>query len=304
MPEKRHLIAGLGEVLWDLFPEGKQLGGAPANFAYISTLLGNRGVVASRVGNDALGAEALQQLHAHTLDCAYIQRDPQLPTGTVKVQVGPQGQPSFEISEPVAWDALEWTQEWRSLAGTVDAVCFGSLAQRSSNSRETILAFLENIRPATLRVFDVNLRLQNYSPEILSSSCDLADVIKMNDDELPKILDQLHLAQGDMETSARRMCEAYNLRLVCITRGSGGSLLVAKTASHSHPGIPVKVVDTVGAGDAFAAGLVHEYLCGKFSEEKTLKEHELAVMNERGNRMGAWVASHAGGMPDPKKFSV
>lgn len=148
---RKHTIVGLGEVLWDLLPGGKQLGGAPANFAYITSLLGDRGVVASRVGTDALGKEAVRKLETLSLEIAHLQRDSQHPTGTVKVEVDSHGQPVFEISENVAWDFLEWTPEWESLAKQADAICFGSLAQRSSGSRQTMLRFLQAARPEALK---------------------------------------------------------------------------------------------------------------------------------------------------------
>ncbi|HEY1799405.1 MAG TPA: carbohydrate kinase [Terriglobales bacterium] len=294
------IVVGLGEVLWDFLPSGRQLGGAPANFAYISTILGNCGVVASRIGDDALGEEAIAQLRERTLQCDYLQRDPKHPTGTVKVSLDSQRQPGFVISEAAAWDSLEWTPEWKALAQGADAVCFGSLAQRSAESRETIQSFLEHTAPDTLRVFDVNLRQSYYSAKILAASCKLADLVKMNEDEFPTVLESLRLSQESMELSARQMIETFDLKLVCITRGAGGSLLVAKNFTHSHPGIPCKVADSVGAGDAFTAGLVHEYLHKKNSHEAELDEQSLALMNERGNRMGAWVASQAGAMPSKR----
>ena len=291
------IVVGLGEVLWDFLPTGRQLGGAPANFAYISTLLGNRGVVASRIGDDALGEEAIAQLRERNLQCDYMQRDPEHPTGTVKVSLDSQGQPGFVISEAAAWDSLEWTPEWKTLAQRADAVCFGSLAQRSAESRETIQRFLEHTAPDTLRVFDVNLRQSYYSAEILASSCKLADVVKMSEDEFPTALKSLRLPQESIELAARQMIETFDLKLVCITRGAAGSLLVTKNSSHSHPGVPCNVVDSVGAGDAFTAGLVHEYLREGKLRQAELDEQSLAQMNESGNRMGAWVASQPGAMP-------
>jgi fructokinase len=290
-------IVGLGELLWDCLPAGRQLGGAPANFAYISTVLGNRGVIASRVGNDALGEEAIRQLQERMVECEYIQSDTKHPTGIAEVGLNPQGQPSFEIAEGAAWDSLEWSPEWKALAQRADAVCFGTLAQRSAESGETIQSFLKNTAPNTLRVFDVNLRQNYYSAEILATSCGLADLVKMNEDEFPTVLELLRLPREGVEMSAQRMIEACHLKLVCITRGASGSLLVADNSSHSHPGIPCKVVDSVGAGDAFTAGLVHEYLHKKKSREAELDGQLLALMNERGNKIGAWVASQSGGMP-------
>ena len=142
---KQFNVIGLGEVLWDMFPEGKQLGGAPANFAYITTLLGDCGIVASRIGNDALGEEACLQLTKLGLQTTFVQNDDAHPTGMVQVQVDSQGQPSFVITEGVAWDFMAWTPEWKALAEKADAVCFGSLAQRSADSSATIHKFLSLI---------------------------------------------------------------------------------------------------------------------------------------------------------------
>src|ERR1700737_4884640 len=163
MAEKNYVTVGLGELLWDMFPEGKQLGGAPANFAYMTRLLGDEGIVASRVGTDALGRSAGRRLERLGLRTSHIQVDPTHPTGTVKVKVDPAGQPTFEIAESVAWDFFEWTPEWRSLAERADAVCFGSLAQRCPPSRATIRTFLNALRPSAPRVLDVILRKSFYT---------------------------------------------------------------------------------------------------------------------------------------------
>jgi fructokinase len=295
-------VVGLGEVLWDLFPERSCLGGAPANFAYIATLLGDQGIVASRVGNDSLGSEALRQLKELGLDIDHVQSDPQHPTGTVKVEVDCKGQARYQIAHPVAWDFLEWTPAWRHLAEAADAICFGSLAQRSEESRATIRCFLR-ASPNALKVFDVNLRQAYYSQEVLAESMKLADIVKLNDEELPKIMslancpDSVPGSDGDELSSARYLISAYDLKLVCITRGGRGSLLVPAhgAAASEHPGFRVRVADTVGSGDAFTAGLVHEYLRGA-----SLGQMDLDAMNELANRAGAWVASEVGAMPIPK----
>src|SRR5882757_10857759 len=155
---KPAVVVGLGEILWDLLPSGKQLGGAPANFAYMANVLGDRGIVASRVGADALGRAARQAMDALGITTGYIEEDAFRPTGTVEVRVDAAGQPEFTIAESVAWDALEWTPQWAELASEANVVCFGSLAQRSPASRATIRRFLEAAPLETLRVFDVNLR--------------------------------------------------------------------------------------------------------------------------------------------------
>jgi fructokinase len=280
-------IVGLGELLWDLLPAGKQLGGAPANFAYITTLLGDEGIAASCVGSDDLGDEAIRRLKQLGVSTTFIQRDTNHPTGKVNVKVDNTGQPSFEICAPVAWDFLKWTAQWQELAEQADAVCFGSLAQRSAVSRSTIGCFLDATPAQALRVFDVNLRQNFYTKEILSNSMQRARIAKLNHDEVPRVIQLLGLEPGDVESSAQRLLSLYDLELVCVTRGPAGSLLVRKDACCQHPGFPVKVADTIGAGDAFTAALVHEFL----------RRSSLDHMNAVANRIGAWVASEAGAMP-------
>jgi len=281
------LVVGLGEVLWDLFPEGKQLGGAPANFAYITNLLGDRGIIASRVGADALGNDIQQKLGTLGLESSYLQSDSARPTGTVRVRVDQDGQARFEITDMVAWDFLEWTPAWESLAQQADAICFGSLAQRSPASRETIHKFLGAARPGTARIFDVNLRQAFYSAKALSESLKFADIAKLNAEELPHVVELLGIPHHGEQPSAERLRFAYGLKLVCVTRGAQGSLLVSEFERHEHPGFRVQVADTVGAGDAFTAALVHHFLRGA----------RLAAMNEAANRIGAWVASCVGATP-------
>lgn len=293
------VVVGLGELLWDLFPKGKQLGGAPANFAYITAMLGDEGIIASRVGDDRLGQEALWHLKSNGLDVSRIQRDPVHPTGTVKVTVDPKGQPEYQITANVAWDFMEFTEDWISLARKASAVCFGSLAQRNFASRAAIRAFLTALPSFAIGIFDVNLRQSYFSAEIVRDSVRCAKVLKLNHEEFPRFLDLLQCplrnsartgsapgGYSDIE-AARWICKEFQLRLVCITRGGAGSLLVTATSEHEHPGFSVKVADTVGAGDAFTAALVHHALRGS----------ALATMNAAANRMGSWVASQEGAMP-------
>lgn len=297
-------VVGLGEVLWDLLPERTCLGGAPANFVHITTLLGDAGIVASRVGEDARGLDALRRMKELGLDIGHVQTDRERATGTVKVELDAKGMAQFEIAHPVAWDFLEWTADWQRLAEEADAVCFGSLAQRSDASRQTIRKFVQAVRPGALKVFDVNLRQSFYSQELLAESMRLADIAKLNDEELPKVMSlagfsgggAASFSHGDELAAARRLIGAYDLKLVCITRGGRGSLLVrCGSEASEHPGFRVQVADTVGAGDAFTAGLVHEYLrCG---DTERMDLHE---MNDVANRVGAWVASEVGATPVPK----
>jgi fructokinase len=289
MTDGKHTIVGLGELLWDLLPAGKQLGGAPANFAYITNLLGNKGVPASRVGNDSLGDAALQRLTELGVSTEFVQRDALHPTGSVNVEID-RGQPRFEILQSVAWDFLDWSQPWQQLATEADAVCFGSLAQRSAQSQSTIRSFLNATRPRAVRVFDVNLRQNFYSRQVLAESMRLATIVKLNHEELPKITHLFEIASHGEMDSAQRLLSMHGLKLVCITRGDGGSLLISANECSEHAGIKVKVADTVGAGDAFTAAMVHGYLRGS----------SLKQINESANRVGAWVASQPGAMPVPK----
>ena len=287
-------VVGLGEVLWDLLPERTCLGGAPANFAYITTLMGDQGIVASRVGEDARGLEALRRMEELGLDIDHVQTDGERPTGTVKVELDGNGVARFEIAHPVAWDFLEWNLDWQHLAGKVDAVCFGSLAQRSEESQATIRRFLRAAPPGAVKVFDVNLRQSYYSEKVVAESMRLADIVKLNDEELPKIMNLGKFPHKDELSSARQLIAVYDLKLVCITRGGRGSLLVRGKDVSEHPGFRVRVADTVGSGDAFTAGLVHEYLHGA----------SLDLMNEVANLVGAWVASEVGAMPTPKRGAL
>jgi len=284
---KRFTTVGLGELLWDVLPDSRQLGGAPANFAYMTSLLGDEGIVASRVGNDELGKEAKRRLESLGLSTSCIQIDPTYRTGVAQVEVDSKGQPTFQFAEPAAWDSLEWTPAWQTLAQEADAVCFGSLAQRSLQSRQAIYSFLKSVRPETTRIFDVNLRQSFYSAQILADSAKQADIIKLNHEELPNVVQLLGFPFHDEESAAQWIRHTFHTKLVCITRGPGGSLLVSEYAKHEHPGIRVQVADTVGSGDAFTAALVYHYL----------RRDCLAAMSEAANRMGSWVASQTGATP-------
>lgn len=295
-------MVGLGELLWDLLPEGARLGGAPANFAVMAGRLGSQAVIASRVGVDALGIDARERLAALPVDASLIQTDEELPTGTVTVAIE-GGEPKYTIHEPAAWDRMELTPEWRALAETADAVCFGTLAQRHERSRETIREFLDATRPECVRVMDVNLRAPFWQADTLREGLARASVVKLNGSELPEVLRTSGACPHAVETEdeeemvrcARRLMERYPARLVCVTLGSRGSLLATRTGRHRHGGHAVVVRDTVGAGDAFTAALVHSFF---LSGGDPLESAALERLNEAGNRWGAWVASQAGAMPE------
>jgi len=281
-------ILGIGELLWDLLPAGAQLGGAPANYSVMAGRLGNHATVISRIGRDALGERALEVLAPFPVDTTQLQVDPEQPTGTVTVELE-RGQPSYVIHQPVAWDFLEMSEAWQAQAERADAVCFGSLGQRSEQSRRTIHALVRATRPECQRIFDVNLRTPFYSPAIVRDSLALASVMKMNDSEVPEVLSLLGFpAEASLRAGAERLLREFPaLSLVAITRGGEGSLLVGRSEWHEHPGIPIKVADTIGAGDAFTAAMTHYLLQGA----------PLRVLNEAGNRWGSFVASHSGAMP-------
>jgi len=287
-------VVGLGEILWDLLPSGRQLGGAPANFAYCSHLLGARAMIASRIGRDELGQEIRRRLLRQGMSDEFLETDSTYPTGTVSVEVDEEGRPNFEIHYPAAWDFLEWNEGWRTLAQSADAVAFGSLAQRSDVARATIHNFLDQTRPEALRIFDVNFRQSSYSRAIVTDSIRRAKIVKLNHEELPRMAELLTIPETDDRRFASVLMQRFGLNLVCITRGAQGSLLASSTHFDEHPGFRVEVKDTVGSGDAFTAGLVHEYL----------RAASLARMNNTANQMGAWVASCSGAMPLPPEAGL
>jgi len=281
-------LVGLGEVLWDMLPGGKQLGGAPANFAYHSQALGHRGVIASCVGEDDLGKEILDCLGRLDIDRRYIAVDRDHPTGTVTVKLDEAGQPDFTIHTGVAWDFIPCSPELLDLAAEVDAVCFGSLCQRSDVSRSTVRKFLESTRPDCLRVFDINIRQSYYSKDIVNSMLKTSNVFKLNDDELPIVAELIEIGGSETDILAA-LTDRYDLRLVVLTKGSAGSRLYTGDRDSVHQGIPVAAVaDTVGAGDAFTAATV----------VGVLKGDDLDEINDHANRVAAYVCSQKGATPE------
>ncbi len=281
-----HAILAIGEVLWDLLPAGKQLGGAPANFAYHARSLGADARLVSRVGDDPLGREVIERLRRLDLPADTLQVDAEAPTGTVDVWLGADGQPRYTIREGVAWDRIEADAAARALAARADALCFGSLAQRAEPSRGAILAIVEAVRPGALRVFDVNLRPPFVDVNVIAGSLERANVLKLNDHELPELAGMFGLA-ADPRRAIEGLAGRFGLEVVALTRGGGGSLLWAGGEWSDHPGRPAEVVDTIGAGDAFTAALVVGRLAG----------HPLDAINGHANAVAAFVCSQPGGTP-------
>ena len=281
------LMVGLGEVLWDLLPSRKVLGGAPANFAYMATVFGDRGIVASRIGKDELGRQACQILNDVGVGTSYVQYDERHETGVTNVLLDSEGQPGFTIKEPVAWDFLQWTPDWEELSSRVDVVCYGSLAQRTPTSAETIERFLRNTPEDALRICDANLREPFYNPETLRRSFQFADILKLNEQELFQVSSSFGFGNSDEIEIAKRLLDKFDLDLICVTKGARGSLLISDRKIIEHAGINVDVADAVGAGDAFTACVAHYYVQG----------HPLEEISEFANRIAAWVATQVGATP-------
>ena len=273
---RRYFCIGLGEVLWDLLPGGRQLGGAPANFAYHAHALGAESLVVSRVGRDDLGRDLLERLNALGLATSGISVDPVAPTGSVSVTLDPSGQPAYTIHTEVAWDLLEAGLEVLRVAAAADAVCFGTLAQRHPVARESIRRVLEATRADALRIFDINLRQRFWSREVIVESLALATVLKLNDEELPILADLLGWPGDDDQGLLARLAQQFDLRAVALTRGARGSLLWTAGRTWNWPGSDLKVADTVGAGDSYTAALALGLLSGKAPEDILRIAHRVA----------------------------
>jgi fructokinase len=280
-------VVGIGEVLWDLLPGGRQLGGAPANFAYHARALGAEAQVLSRVGRDEPGRELLGRLEQLGLLTDTVEVDPTAPTGTVTVEIKADGQPQFTIHEDVAWDRIAGEAAGRRAVAAANAVCFGTLAQRGEVSRQSIRALLRIAPAECLRILDVNLRQRYYSRQIIMESLALANILKVNEAELELLAEMFDLP-GDERGWIAELARRFPLRLVAFTRGERGSLLHSEGRWSEHPGVPVKVVDTVGAGDSFTAAVALGMLAGWPMDE----------INRRASEVAAFVCSQPGGTPE------
>ncbi len=278
-------IIGLGEILWDMLPTGKQLGGAPANFAYHVCRLGGNGWAVSAISDDELGREIKNTLSTKKLNT--ILEEVNEPTGTVQVTLNAAGVPTYDITEEVAWDHIPFTERIGDLAKETSAVCFGTLAQRSPESRATIHKFIESMPAGSLKVFDINLRQKYYDEKIISDSLRLADILKINDEEL-EIVSRMLCLTGTSEERCRAISREFNLKFVILTMGGDGSKVILEDRVHlSMPG-KINIVDTVGAGDSFTAAFMLAYLRGESIE----KAHTLAT------EVSSYVCTKAGAMPE------
>lgn len=302
----------IGELLWDLIPSGARLGGASTNFAVLSARLGDYAALISCIGDDPLGHQAAERLaglasspdaKAH-LDLAGIQISRTLPTGSVAVSLDENGRPQYEIHNPVAWDAILVSQPLLEMSASAAVICFGTLAQRHDISRHTIRTLIEAANPQCVRVCDLNLRAPFCSAEVIRWCVSHADVLKISDEELPEVARMLgepaiasgfpSAANDESLTAAATQCAqailafAPQCRMVSITLGPHGSLLADRSGTYRHKGFIIDVIDTVGAGDAFTAGLVHAYI----------RRASLARISEVSNLCGSHVASQSGATPE------
>jgi len=279
-------VVGVGEVLWDMLPQGPQLGGAPANFAFHAQALGARAAVISRVGDDPRGREILQRFSDLGLAGETVQVDAAAPTGTVTVDLSGDGVPQFIIHEGVAWDRLKSNEPAMAAARAANAICFGTLAQRTPGAQAAIHQLITAATAASLRVLDLNLRQRFYSRGLIERSLGLANVFKLNDGELATLAEMFGLG-GTPRSQVESIAGRFNLRLVALTRGADGSLLYQSGRWSEQPPLKVEVADTVGAGDAFTAALVMGLLSGLNLDEV----HAAAA------RIAAFVCTRPGATP-------
>lgn len=283
----KSVVVGIGEALWDMLPEGKKIGGAPANFAYHSSQFGFDGCAISAIGKDALGTEIIETFDSKNLH--YLLPQVNHPTGTVQVIIDSEGIPTYDIEQNVAWDYMPFTQEMRQLALCARAVCFGSLAQRGIESRHTIMQFVKSMADGDgqFKIFDINLRQEFYTKQIIEDSLKYCNVLKINDEELILISEMFGLPDIDMEDKCWILLAKYNLKMVILTCGVNGSYVFAPGEMSFQETPQVIVADTVGAGDSFTATF-----CASLLYDKSIKDaHKLAV------EVSAYVCSQHGAMP-------
>lgn len=278
-------VVGLGEILWDIFPERKVLGGAPANFAYHVSQFGYNGYAVSAIGDDLLGKEILSNLEEKGLN--YLIETTDFPTGTVEVTLDKAGVPQYEILENVAWDNIPFTAKTLNLAKNTRTVCFGSLAQRNGVSRETIKSFLAAMPDDSLKIFDINLRQHFYTKELIDESLQLSNMLKINDEEVLVVADLYGFENDNEQDICKRLLSMYNMDIIILTKGTEGSFVFTPKETSFQPTPKVHVADTVGAGDSFTAAFVASYMHG----DRISDAHQLAM------EVSAYVCTQHGAMP-------
>ncbi len=278
-------IIGIGEALWDMLPAGRQLGGAPANFAYHMSQFGYDATAVSAVGNDAAGDDLISELEARSLKHLMPRVDK--PTGTVEVTLDAAGVPQYDIRRDVAWDFIPMTRELRDMASACRCICFGSLAQRSEVSRATIRAVVDAMPQEALKVFDINLRQSYYGKQVVEDSLERCHILKINDEETHAVARLFNMETDDERQICTCLMRQYGLRAVILTCGTDGSHVFHEGGVSSLPTPRVEVADTVGAGDSFTAGFCAALLAGC-----TIRHaHEVAVATS------AYVCTRHGAMP-------
>ncbi len=286
MSERKPTIVGLGEILWDVFPDGPRFGGAPANFACHVAALGGNAQMVSALGCDDYGRQAFDELNTRGVGTDGVRRDAERPTGTVTVSLDADGHASYEFASDTAWDALPWSDGLARLAAETSAVSFGTLGQRIQRSRETIRQFVKATPAGARRIFDVNLRPPFVTDPVILDSLPLANVLKLNDEELPTLAALCELSGSQIEIM-RQLAGRFALDVVALTRGDRGAVLLRGEEVSEHPGVATEVVDTVGAGDAFTAVLALGLLAGS----------DLTTINEDACKVAAFVCSQSGATP-------
>ncbi len=278
-------ILAYGELLWDILPTGKVLGGATANFIFRIRLFGDNGFLVSRIGNDENGKEAREILLNKGLPVHHIQTDDKFPTGTVPVELDEKGIPTFTIIPDVAYDHLILTGDMLHLASMADCIYFGTLCQRTEQSRNTLYSILEQA-PSAIKFLDINLRKDCYSVQTITQSLKAADILKINDEEILALKSMLGLAGNSFHELSRELIARNNINMVLVTLGEKGAFVLTSTNDYFYdPGYRIQVADTVGSGDTFSAGFMHYFLNGHSPEEAL----------QFGNAAGAMVAATKGG---------
>lgn len=282
----KRLVVGLGEVLWDMLPEGRKIGGAPVNFAYHAGQFGIDTMAVSAIGNDKLGEDTIAEMNGKHLN--HIFPSVPYPTGSVQVSLDEKGVPAYDIKENVAWDNIPFTNEIESVARSCRAVCFGSLAQRNTVSRSTIRKFIESTPDGCIRIFDINLRQNFYTSNVIRDSLELCNILKINDEEIMLVSRMFNYDSSNIENVCRTIMEDFSLEMVILTCGTKGSYIFTKGGVSFMPTPKVNVADTVGAGDSFTGSFCAAILRGL----PVAEAHKKAV------EVSAYVCTQNGAMPE------